>query len=161
MLVPRRAAPRAGHWRALRRLAVEADGCFPAVGLAAAKDPQTLLDQSATLDYITSQGSDQERAVLQALQETVRTRKAAQDRLTSVKQLTDQLDKQRKHIQGLLAKAGVTPAKPKGQPGGKSPAVARGGASATALRAVRRRSASWAARMCGAQPGRAPSTARV
>jgi peptidoglycan DL-endopeptidase CwlO len=57
--------------------------------------------------------------------------------LTSVKQLTDQLDKQRKHIQDLLAKAGVTPAKPKGQPGGKSPAVARGGASATALRAVK------------------------
>jgi cell wall-associated NlpC family hydrolase len=110
-------------------------GLDPAVGLASAKDPQALLDQSATLDYITSQGSAQARTVLLTLQQTVRTRKAAQDRLAAVQQLTGQLDQQRKHIQSLLAKAGVATAK--GQSGGKGPAVSPGGASAKALGAVK------------------------
>jgi peptidoglycan DL-endopeptidase CwlO len=59
-------------------------GLDPAVGLATAQDPQTLLDQSATLDYISAKGGEQVRVLLQNLQETVRSRKAAQDRVAQV-----------------------------------------------------------------------------
>jgi peptidoglycan DL-endopeptidase CwlO len=111
-------------------------GLDPAVGLATAQDPQMLLDQSATMAYVSTKGGEQVRVLLQTLQETVRTRKAAQDRLAQVQQLTGQLDVQRKHIQTLLGQAGVTPATPKSQPGGKAPSISPGGASAKALGAL-------------------------
>src|SRR5258708_7237788 len=66
-------------------------GVDPAVAFASAKDPQTMLDQSATLNYFTSQGSLQVRTLFQTLQSTARAQKAAQDRTDQVTGLAKEL----------------------------------------------------------------------
>jgi cell wall-associated NlpC family hydrolase len=110
-------------------------GIDPAVIFASAKDPQTMLDQSATLDYFTSQGSAQVRTLFQTLQSTARAQKAAQDRADEVKSLAKEsqqklqaLQKSLKAVQGKLGQS---------TGGQTAPSVASGGASAKAMGAVR------------------------
>ncbi|MGI8333867.1 C40 family peptidase [Actinomadura scrupuli] len=111
-------------------------GLDPAVALAGAKDPQALLDQSATLNYFTSQGSTQVRDLLQVLQASTRAQKAAQDRTAQVKSLSrasqQKLTDIRSALKKVRGKLGQSTAS-----GGPAPNVAPGGASAKAMGAVR------------------------
>jgi cell wall-associated NlpC family hydrolase len=113
-------------------------GADPAVAFAGAKDPQAMLDQSATLNYFTTQGSAQVRTFFQTLQATARAQKAAQDRAAQATSLARDSQRQLKALQTALNKV-----KGKlGQPstGGTShtaPNVASGGASAKAMGAVK------------------------
>jgi cell wall-associated NlpC family hydrolase len=113
-------------------------GLDPAVQLAASKDPQKLLDQSATLNYFTAQSSDQVRLLFQTLQATSRAQKAAQDRAERVKTLGKQAEQKLQTLRGELKKVKGKLGQPTtGLAGGPAPNVAAGGASAKAMGAVR------------------------
>ncbi|MGI8333861.1 NlpC/P60 family protein [Actinomadura scrupuli] len=113
-------------------------GLDPAVQLAASRDPQKMLDQSATLNYFTSKGSDQVRVLFQTLQATSRAQKAAQDRAERVNTLGKQAEQKLQTLRTELKKVkGKLGESTTGVVGGPAPNVAPGGASAKALGAVR------------------------
>ncbi|MEV4670011.1 MULTISPECIES: C40 family peptidase [Actinomadura] len=111
----------------------------PAVAFASAKDPQSVLDRSATLNYFARQDGDRVAHLLQTMQAAERSRKSAEARAKQVRELTDEAKKKRKELQARLkkveAKLGVgTPIRGNGGP---IPNVDPGGASAKAMTAVR------------------------
>jgi peptidoglycan DL-endopeptidase CwlO len=112
-------------------------GLDPAVALAGAKDPQALLDQSATLNYFTSQGSTQVRELLDVLQAATRAQKAAQDRADQVKSLGSASQHKLSDLRAALKKVRGTLSQQTATHGGGSvPSVNAGGASAKAMGAV-------------------------
>jgi cell wall-associated NlpC family hydrolase len=111
-------------------------GIDPAVAFAGAKDPQTMLDQSATLDYFTSQGSAQVRTLFRTLQSTARAQKAAQDRSAQVKSLAKESQQKQQALRTALKSVRGKLGQSTGVPGQPAPSVASGGASAKAMGAV-------------------------
>jgi cell wall-associated NlpC family hydrolase len=111
-------------------------GLDPAVALAGAKDPQALLDQSATLNYFTSQDSAKVRDLLNVLQATTRVQRAAQDRTAQVKSLSQASQQKLVDIRASLKKVRGKLGQSTAVPGGPVPNVSAGGASAKAMGAV-------------------------
>jgi cell wall-associated NlpC family hydrolase len=112
-------------------------GIDPSVSFATAKDPQALLDQSATLNYFTTQSSVQVQALFQTLQATARAQKAAQDRAAQVKSLAQESAHKQQSIRSALEQVRGKLGQSTGAPGGPAPNVDPGGASAKAMGAVR------------------------
>ncbi|MGI5419103.1 NlpC/P60 family protein [Actinomadura luteofluorescens] len=73
-------------------------GSDPAVSFVASQDPQSILDQAATLHYFAKQDSTQVLGLMQAMQSAQRARKSAETRAKQVKDLKTQLDSQRTKI---------------------------------------------------------------
>ncbi|GGU02784.1 hypothetical protein GCM10010177_72720 [Actinomadura citrea] len=73
-------------------------GSDPAVSFVASQDPQSILDQAATLHYFAKQDSTQVLGLMQAMQSAQRARKSAEARAKQVKALKTQLDSQRTKI---------------------------------------------------------------
>ncbi|WP_276203773.1 C40 family peptidase [Actinomadura atramentaria] len=73
-------------------------GTDPASALFAARDPQTVLDQSATLRYFATQNGTRVQTLVQAMQAAERARRAAEDRAAEVTRLRGRLDAQRDEI---------------------------------------------------------------
>lgn len=73
-------------------------GSDPAVSFVASQDPQSILDQAATLHYFAKQDSTQVLGLMQAMQSAQRARKSAEARATQVKALKTQLDSQRTKV---------------------------------------------------------------
>ncbi|TDC87840.1 NlpC/P60 family protein [Actinomadura sp. 7K507] len=73
-------------------------GTDPTVSFVASQDPQSVLDQAATLNYFAKQDSTRVLGLMQAMQAAERARKSAESRATQVKQLRTQLDAQRKKV---------------------------------------------------------------
>jgi uncharacterized membrane protein YdfJ with MMPL/SSD domain len=88
------------------KLAVESykNGSSGSLSLQTAENPQTLLDQTAVLNYFSSRGDDQFKLLAQALQGSNRSRKAALDRLDRVNGLAKDAEKKREDIRALLTK---------------------------------------------------------
>jgi cell wall-associated NlpC family hydrolase len=112
-------------------------GLDPAVALAGAKDPQALLDQTSTLNYFTAQGSSQVRDLFQVLQASTRAQKAAQDRAGQVKSLAREATQKQQALRTALKQVRGKLGQSTAVPGGPTPNVAAGGASAKAMGAVR------------------------
>ena len=79
-------------------------GTDPTVSFVAAKDPQALLDQAATLRYFATQDGTRVASMMQAMQSAQRARKAAEERAQQVQRLRSQLDAQRKKVTTLYEK---------------------------------------------------------
>ncbi|POM26858.1 putative endopeptidase precursor [Actinomadura rubteroloni] len=80
------------------------DGDDPTAAFVASQDPQTVLDQTAALNYFATQNGTRVLELMQAMQAAERARKAAEDRAAQVAQLRAQLDDQRKKITTLYEK---------------------------------------------------------
>ncbi|WP_240487129.1 C40 family peptidase [Actinomadura flavalba] len=76
----------------------------PTASFVAAQDPQTVLDQSATLRYFATRDGDQIQQLMRAMQAAERSRRAAEERTRQVRGLRSELDAQRKQITGLYEK---------------------------------------------------------
>jgi cell wall-associated NlpC family hydrolase len=73
-------------------------GSDPAVSFVASQDPQSVLDQAATLHYFAKQDSTQVLGLMQAMQSAQRARKSAEARAKQVKDLKSQLESQRTKV---------------------------------------------------------------
>ncbi|MFI0485971.1 NlpC/P60 family protein [Actinomadura sp. 9N215] len=73
-------------------------GSDPTVSFVASQDPQSVLDQAATLNYFAKRDSTKVLGLMQAMQAAQRARKSAEARATQVKALRTQLDSQRKKV---------------------------------------------------------------
>jgi cell wall-associated NlpC family hydrolase len=112
-------------------------GADPAVSFAGSKDPQAMLDQSATLNYFSTQGSAQVRTFFQTLQATARAQRAAQDRAAQVTSLAKDSHQRLKTLQTALNKLKGKLGQSAGGTTQAAPSVASGGASAKAMGAVK------------------------
>ncbi|WP_240809632.1 NlpC/P60 family protein [Actinomadura sp. WMMA1423] len=79
-------------------------GSDPAVSFVASQDPQSILDQAATLHYFAKQDSTQVLGLMQAMQSAQRARKSAEARAKQVKDLKTQLESQRTKITSAYEK---------------------------------------------------------
>ncbi|TDD33992.1 NlpC/P60 family protein [Actinomadura sp. KC06] len=73
-------------------------GSDPAVSFVASQDPQSVLDQAATLNYFAKRDSSKVLGLMQAMQAAQRARKSAEERAKQVQALRTQLDSQRKKV---------------------------------------------------------------
>ncbi|MES9538729.1 NlpC/P60 family protein [Spirillospora sp. NPDC049024] len=73
-------------------------GSDPTVSFVASQDPQSILDQAATLHYFAKQDSTQVLGLMQAMQSAQRARKSAESRAKQVKDLKSQLESQRTKV---------------------------------------------------------------
>lgn len=88
------------------RLAAESykNGGSGPMSLATVENPQTLLDQTAVLGYFSTRGDSQFKVLAQAVQNSNRSSKTAQDRADRVNGLAADAKKKREDIRALLAK---------------------------------------------------------
>jgi len=128
------------------RLAAESykNGTSGSMSLATVDNPQTLLDQTAVMNYFSAQGDGQFKILAQALQSSSRSQKTAQDRADRVNGLAAEAKKKRDDIRVMLTKVrgrlGVattepTPSAPAPPPPNVDPGEASGKA-AGALKAA-------------------------
>ena len=68
------------------------------VSFVASQNPQSVLDQAATLNYFAKQDSTKVLGLMQTMQAAQRARKSAEARAAQVKELRTQLDSQRKKV---------------------------------------------------------------
>lgn len=79
-------------------------GSDPTVSFIASQDPQSVLDQAATLNYFAKRDSTKVLGLMQAMQAAQRARKSAEARATQVKALRTELDGQRKKVTDIYEK---------------------------------------------------------
>ncbi|GAB3677352.1 C40 family peptidase [Actinocorallia lasiicapitis] len=79
-------------------------GADPAVMFATAQDPQSFLDQTATLSYFAAQDGTKITALVNAMQSAQRTKKAADERAGQVTKLQDDLKAKQKDLNERYSK---------------------------------------------------------
>ncbi|MFI0411864.1 NlpC/P60 family protein [Actinomadura sp. 3N508] len=79
-------------------------GSDPTVSFVASQDPQSVLDQAATLNYFAKRDSSKVLGLMQAMQAAQRARKSADERAKQVQALRTQLDSQRKKVTATYEK---------------------------------------------------------
>jgi cell wall-associated NlpC family hydrolase len=121
------------------RLAAESykNGSSGSMSLATADDPQALLDQTAVMNYFSARGDDQFKVLAQALQNSSRSQKTAQDRADRVNGLTTDAKKKRENIEALLTKVQGKLGKATAEPAPPAPNIDPGEASGKATGALK------------------------
>jgi peptidoglycan DL-endopeptidase CwlO len=79
-------------------------GVDQAVAFVTAQNPQSMLDQAATLNFFAVQDGTEVQTLAQAMQASQRARKAAQDRAAQVQRLRGEVDKKRKKLESTYNK---------------------------------------------------------
>ncbi|GAA3237906.1 C40 family peptidase [Actinocorallia longicatena] len=79
-------------------------GADQTVAFATARDPQTFLDQTATLSYFAAQDGTKVLALVNAMQSAQRTKKAADERAREVVKLTGDLKAKKKTLDDEYSK---------------------------------------------------------
>lgn len=121
------------------RLAAESykNGSSGSMSLATVENPQALLDQTAVMNYFSARSDDQFKVLAQALQNSSRSQKTAQDRADRVDGLTTDAKKKREDIQALLTKVKGKLGKATAEPTPPAPIIDPGEASDKATGALK------------------------
>jgi cell wall-associated NlpC family hydrolase len=76
----------------------------PAIAMASSPDPQTLLDQSAAVQFFARQGGAKVHGLAQAMQAAQRARRSAETRAAEAERLSKEIKKKKATIERLLSK---------------------------------------------------------